>query len=147
MIINFYVQTKARLPFNRRSVNQIISGSAKILKVRQNFEITILLVGNKKIKALNKKFRKINKVTDVLSFGLQEDKSLVLPPEEKKYLGDIVICYPQIKKQAKKFSSSLREEFTLILIHGFLHLLGFEDETKAGNVKMQKSQAKILAQI
>ncbi|MFA5188453.1 MAG: rRNA maturation RNase YbeY [Patescibacteria group bacterium] len=147
MIINFYVQTKVKLPFKHSIVKQIISRSVKVLKVRYNFEITILLVGTKKITALNKKFRNKNKITDVLSFSQQEGKQFILPPQEKKYLGDLIICYPQIKKQAKFFSTSIQTEFSLILIHGFLHLLGYNDETLKGEKEMQKLQEKILTQL
>jgi len=147
MKINFYSEIKKAVPFRKKFIHKIISRAIKELKIKQDFELTILLVNDKKIKELNKKYRKRNKVTDVLSFSQKEGEKLVLPNQIKNYLGDIVISFLQIKRQAKKFENTLEKEFTLILIHGFLHLLGYNDETKAGDLKMKKLQNKILAKI
>lgn len=146
-MINFYAQIKARLPFKQKFVRQIMARIIKELQIRENFELTILLVGEQKIRLLNKKYRHQDKVTDVLSFSQKEGRALILPESENKYLGDIVICWPQIKQQAKKFEQSATKEFSLLLIHGFLHLLGYKDETLAGAEKMAKLQEKILAKI
>jgi len=146
-MINFYAEIKARLPFKQKFVGQIMARIIKELKIKKNFELTILLVGDRKIRLLNKKYRHQDKVTDVLSFSQKEGRALVLPESEKKYLGDIVICWPQIKRQAKKFKQTATREFSLLLIHGFLHLLGHEDDTRANGLKMAKLQDKILAKI
>lgn len=147
MIINIYNKVRKKLPFNKNTIRKIITKAALILEVKQNFELTVLIVSDQEIKKLNKKFRKINKVTDVLSFGQKEGGQLILPPEGKKYLGDIIIAYNQVKRQAKALKTSLKKEFGLLLIHGFLHLLGYEDESQAGNLKMQKKQNYILDKI
>ncbi len=82
------------------------------------------------IKKLNNKYRKVNKVTDILSF--QADK------EDNGYLGELIINYIQIKKQAKIFSNNTRDELIFILTHGLLHLLGNEDKTEKGIMQMEK---------
>src|SRR3989339_280720 len=56
--------------------------------------------------------------------------------ENKTYLGEVLINYNQIKRQAKKYSSSIKEELLFILVHGLLHLLGYEDDTEKGREKM-----------
>ncbi|MCX6745572.1 MAG: rRNA maturation RNase YbeY [Candidatus Parcubacteria bacterium] len=147
MIINIYNKAKKKLPFNKKKIKKIITKAALILKVKQNLELTVLIVNNQEIKKLNKKFRHKNKVTDVLSFGQKEGRQLILPPEGKNYLGDIIIAYAQVKRQAKALKTSGKKEFGLILVHGFLHLLGYEDESQASNLKMQKKQDYILAKI
>jgi len=146
MICNFYSRLKKK-PFSRQFVRKIIAKSAKELKIKENFELTVLLVKDKEIKVLNKKFRNKNKVTDVLAFSQKEGKALVLPPGQRIYLGDVIICYPQLLRQAKKFKQAPSKEFALLLSHGFLHLLGFKDENEAGYRKMKKLQEKILAVI
>ena len=147
MIINFYSEIRSKIPFGQKFVNKIISQAIKELKIKRNFEITILLVNDKKIKDLNNQFRKKNKVTDVLSFSQKEGGKIILPKQANDYLGDIIISYPQIKRQAQKFKHSAEKEFALISIHGLLHLLGYEDETKSGYLKMEKVLAKILEKI
>ena len=72
------------------------------------------------MKRLNSKFRGKNSTTDVLSFPLAENF--------ERHLGDIVISLPQARKQAREFGSRLQEELLRLLIHGLLHLLGYDHE-------------------
>lgn len=102
-------------------------------------DISIVLVNDKKIQELNKIYRKKNKVTDVLSFGDWNDK---------EFLGEVIICLPQAKQQAKKFGTSLKQELTRLLIHGILHLAGFDHEkSKSEEKKMFKLQEEIIEKI
>jgi probable rRNA maturation factor len=113
-----------------------------------DFELSVRLVGEGRIRSLNKRYRNKNKVTDVLSFplfekiGVKELKSGIIS------LGDIFICLPYAKKQAKKDGKKLDEELSLLVIHGFLHLLGHEHETdEKKKRKMFELQDKILKTI
>jgi probable rRNA maturation factor len=103
----------------------------RINKDLKNFQLSLLICGDKKIQTLNRDFRSLNKITDVLSFPNYENlrknhKSLIF--NEELFLGDLAICYPQTKRQAKKFQISDHEEFIHLFFHGFLHLLGFDHE-------------------
>ncbi len=147
MIINFYSKVKTDLPFTLKIAREIINEIVKELKSKKDFEVTISIVSDKEIKLLNKQYRGKDKVTDVLTFSQQEGENLILPKGRDNYLGDILICYPQIKRQAKIYKKSIKAEFTLLLIHGFLHLLDYEDETAKGFLKMNQLQKKILAKI
>lgn len=95
--------------------------------------LSVQFIGERKIRELNKKYRGIDRVTDVLSFGLGGDD-----------LGDIFLCYPQIKKQAKQYQVTEKEEMKRMLIHGILHLLGFEHKRKNEAQKMFKLQDGLL---
>jgi len=94
-------------------------------------EISLVLVCDARMKSLNKKYRKRNKVTDVLAFDY----------------GEIIICLPQARRQAKELGHSPKDELKILLIHGILHLAGFNDETKAGYKKMMVAQEKIFKSI
>jgi len=94
-------------------------------------EISLVLVCGARMKSLNKKYRKRNKVTDVLAFDY----------------GEIIICLPQARRQAKELGHSLKDELKILLIHGILHLAGFNDETKASYKKMMATQEKIFKSI
>jgi len=108
----------------------------------KKIELGLLLIGNKRIKKLNKKYRNKNKATDVLSFPLRDDSL-------KKYgimpIGDIFISLPFAKTEANKFGVSLDDELRKLAVHGFLHLLGYDHEKsdKEGR-KMLALQEKIL---
>jgi len=84
-------------------------------------EVVVSFVGPQTMQALNKKYRHQDKPTDVLSFTMKE-KGL----DGKFYLGDIIICLEAARKQAKEHHHSLLREVEILVIHGFLHLLGFE---------------------
>jgi len=115
---------------HKRFLEKVAEKTLKILKIKIS-EISIVLVEDAKIKALNKKYRKSNKVTDVLAFDY----------------GEIFICLPQAKKQAKKLGHSPREELAILLIHGILHLAGYKDKTKKDLNKMLKKQEEICQKI
>ena len=100
--------------------------------------LTVLLSNNKKIKQLNKKFRKKDKPTDILSFpfGKKISKSIV-------YLGDIIISYDFINKPKSINISQFKDKLAKIFIHGFLHLVGFDHIKISEFKKMNKEELKI----
>ena len=113
------------------------------------FEISILLTGAKNMKYLNKKFRKINKDTDVLSFPAEEKnffkKGLKL--KKKVYLGDIALSYQYIESITKKQNTSFDDYFKKMLVHGVLHLIGYEHDSFKKYKKMNLLEQKIIRNI
>ena len=97
---------------------------------------TLLLSNNKNIKKLNKVFRKKNKSTDILSFPL--DKKIKI--KKNTYLGDIIISYNYLDKPRSQDLKSFKEKVAKILIHGFLHLLGFDHKKNKDYCKMLKEE-------
>ena len=97
---------------------------------------TLLLSNNKNIKKLNKVFRKKNKSTDILSFPL--DKKIKI--SKNTYLGDVIISYNHIDKPRSQDLKLFKEKVTKILIHGFLHLLGFNHKKNKDYSKMLKEE-------
>ena len=97
---------------------------------------TLLLSNNKNIKKLNNVFRKKNKPTDILSFPL--DKKIKI--KKNTYLGDIIISYNYLDKPRSQDLKSFKEKVTKILIHGFLHLLGFDHKKNKDYSKMLKEE-------
>jgi len=97
---------------------------------------TLLLSNNKNIKKLNKVFRKKNKSTDILSFPL--DKKIKI--SKNTYLGDIIISYNYLDKPRSQDLKSFKEKVAKILIHGFLHLLGFDHKKNKDYSKMLKEE-------
>lgn len=106
--------------------------------------ISLAFVKKEEIKKLNKKFRKKNKTTDVLSFNLNE-KGL---PAQAGYLGEIIICPEIIERNAKKYKVSARREMLKVFIHGILHLCGYNHEKSEKEAEeMEKKQERYLSKI
>jgi probable rRNA maturation factor len=102
----------------------------------KNKTVSVALVTDSVIRKLNRIYLRQDRVTDVLAF-----------PGEDGYLGEIIIGYPQIKRQVKKFSGSIRKELSVVLAHGLIHLLGYEDKTAKGREEMEELGNKFLKAI
>ena len=113
----------------------------KKLKKKQIF-CTLLLSGDKEIKFLNKKFRRKNKATDVLSFPFQTDKELKkkLKLENEVYLGDIIININKVKN--KNDLKNFKREFDRLWIHGLVHLFGYVHKKEKDFKKMWRIEKK-----
>ena len=94
------------------------------------------------MKKLNKKFRKLNKPTDVLSFPYFSEKKLRLIKNKKIYIGDVAVSYEIIKSRSK--SNNFNLEFDKVWIHGLLHLIGYKNSNNKDYLKMSKIEKKIL---
>ncbi len=122
---------------------EIIKKLLRQLKCGKNVELSLLFVDNIAIRKLNKKYRKKDKATDVLSFAPCEAKDFILPYE---MLGEIIISVEMAKQQARELNTVLREEILRLLIHGILHLCGYEHEnvSKQEGSKMQRMEDKLF---
>tara|TARA_B100000795_G_scaffold259980_1_gene235420 strand:+ start:217 stop:681 length:465 start_codon:yes stop_codon:yes gene_type:complete len=111
---------------------------------KNNINFTLLLSGEQEIKKLNKKFRKKNKSTDVLSFPSHEKKILLKLLKKKNYLylGDIIINLTKIIKLSK--TQDFMTVFDKIWIHGLVHLLGYRHKSNKDFLVMQKIENKII---
>ncbi|MBI5901864.1 MAG: rRNA maturation RNase YbeY [Deltaproteobacteria bacterium] len=101
----------------------------------KNRELSVLLAGNPRIRELNRAYRGMDKPTDVLSF----------PMDDEYMLGDIVISVDKAVEQAERFGVTLEEEFARLMVHGLLHLIGY-DHVKGGRQagKMKAKEAELL---
>jgi probable rRNA maturation factor len=115
-------RTKAKI--NLKLIKTVTENFLEKYKIK-NKEISIALVGDNAIRELNKVYRKIDKVTDVLSFS-----------GEDNFLGEIIIDYSQIKRQAPEFDRKVDDELVFILVHGLLHLIGYDDKTEKRRLEM-----------
>jgi probable rRNA maturation factor len=116
----------------------------KIFK-KNKLNFTLLLSDGNEIKKLNKKFRKINKITDILSFPFYEKNILYKLLRKKQtsiYLGDIIVNLDKIIKKSKKESFNI--VFDKIWIHGLVHLLGYRHKSNQDFSVMQKLENKII---
>mgnify|MGYP001427606029 FL=1 len=108
----------------------------------RNQEVSILLTGNKYIRRLNQEFRSIDQPTDVLSFPQNADEDPCIP--EEVILGDIAVSLDIAKAQAKEHGLDFKEEIILLLIHGILHLLGYDHEISEQEEKQMRNKTREL---
>jgi len=121
-------------------VTKIAQGILKKLKYNRA-ELSIQLVGDREIKSLNRQYRGINRITDVLAFPQREGRFKKVNPE---LLGDIVISLPRAKIQAKRLGHSFKKEVAILIIHGVLHLLGFTDDSDKKRKEMFRRQKQLM---
>ena len=110
----------------------------------KNYQIGVSFVTPNEIKKLNLKYRGNDNPTNVLSFGMDNNTESV---KEDFLLGDIVLCREIIKKEAKKYSKSYENRLKHMIIHGFLHLIGFDHEENDERISMEEIEIKVMNKI
>lgn len=110
------------------SLPEILENTAlEVLKwvpTKQDYSLTLVITGDQQVRELNRQYSGIDESTDVLSFPAGEFD----PDENDLYLGDVVISYPTASKQAAVAVHSLESELQLLVVHGVLHLLGYDHQ-------------------
>jgi len=107
-----------------------------------NAIFSIIFVEDDEIHRINKEYRGIDRVTDVISFAFEDSKDLEY--NDIRLLGDIYICIPQMKRQAIEYGHSEKRELSFLSVHGLLHLLGYDHMNKIDEEKMFGLQELIL---
>ncbi|MDP2736198.1 MAG: rRNA maturation RNase YbeY [bacterium] len=113
-------------------IKKVVTVFTRVYKIK-NKEISIAFVSDAEIKKLNFTYRGLNQATDVLSFAGEGDE-----------LGEIIIDYDQIKRQAGDFKNNAEKELIFILVHGLLHLVGHDDKTDEDREQMIKMGEKFI---
>ena len=135
MKINFFNESS----LDTKPYVKIIKGVFKAIKNKKEFNI--IFVDDEEIQRINREYRKIDKVTDVISFALCDDPDNQMIDE----LGDIFIDLDQAFRQAKDYGHSITREVAFLAVHGYLHLCGYDHMTKEDEEVMFKKQDEILA--
>lgn len=126
--LKVHIKADGRYKFDRKRVREAVRNLLVERGVKGKVVLSVLVVGERKIKELNNKYLKKNEVTDVLSFSQTEDEKTQFGTGffggDEMVLGDVVVCYSVAKKQAVKLNKFLDEEIEFLVLHGVLHLLG-----------------------
>lgn len=112
--------------------------------------LTLTLCGKAKIKSLNRQYRQMDKVTDVLSFpvyeNLRPDKKVKGANLKQMELGDLVICKEKAQAQAREFGVTYEQEIIHLAVHGFFHLLGYDHELSVKEEKIMEREESVLVE-
>ena len=130
----------------RMIVKKAISEVLKEMGFKKKYYLSVLLTNDNRIKEINKKYRKINKSTNVLSFP-QNDERFVTKKTSKIILGDIVISLEKIINESKLQNKNLSDHLTHMVIHSLLHLLGLNHEKLKDFKIMKKKEIMILSKL
>jgi probable rRNA maturation factor len=128
-------------------ITNMVNHTARLGRLPKNAEVSILIVDNSYIQELNLIYRNQNKPTDVLSFSMNE--TLENEPEyetgsEVNLLGDIVISLEQALAQSQEYGHSLERELGFLVVHGMLHLLGYDHESEDERKLMRSLEEKVM---
>ena len=108
-------------------------------------EVGVVITTDEEVHALNREYLGHDYKTDVISFGMEDDRDFITPSERPPYLGDIAISYERAAEQAPEYGHSTATEVATLMVHGLLHLLGYDDTNEADREKMHARQSELLA--
>ena len=141
-MIDVFSETVALKEQERTSIAR--AAEAALSREGREGDLTILIDTPERIQTLNRDFRHVDAVTDVLTFPAWEGE---ISLSADGYLGDIMICYERAKEQAEAYGHSLERELSFLAVHGVLHLLGYDHMTEQDERVMREKQTAILDSI
>ncbi|MBO7697854.1 MAG: rRNA maturation RNase YbeY [Erysipelotrichaceae bacterium] len=118
----------------------------KTLEIEDNYVTSLIICGPISIRRINREYRNIDRVTDVISFALLDDEETV-EYEDAIELGDIFINRDRVISQAYDYGHSIKREFVFLFVHGLLHLLGYDHMDKEDEKQMFALQKKIIGDL
>ncbi|WKX02786.1 rRNA maturation RNase YbeY [Candidatus Mycoplasma mahonii] len=132
-----YIENEHKISFSyKRLYKKILNEILTYLKIEGQSEVNVIIVDNKSIKAISKKYKHIDKPTDVLSFsaGFKKLKHQI----HYNMFGDIFISYEKVFEQSKTYNHSQKREWCYLFSHGLLHLIGYDHVTKKNEEEMNQ---------
>lgn len=141
MKVHYEVNDLVGVDFKYNYLKKVIKRTLKHESV-ENAYFSVIFVGNEEIRKINKEYRGIDKITDVISFAFEDNPDLVY--NKARVLGDIYICIPRMKEQALSYGHSIKRELSFLTVHGLLHLLGYDHMKKEDEEVMFGLQELIL---
>jgi probable rRNA maturation factor len=146
--IEVFVEERFRDSLDRTWAKKIARGVLKDEGVARPYEVSLVFTDSRTVQQLNRDYRGVNQATDVLAFymrtGQQDDNSFPLPPDGVTRLGEVIISYPQAVAQATEQGHSTERELALLVIHGILHLLGYDHEKTEDEARMRAREKDLL---
>ena len=143
--IGIFNETDVELTEEKKMIRKLVKEVLKEENVR-NAECNIIFVDNEKIHEINQEYRHIDRVTDVISFALEDEMENEPSAQyEMRVLGDIYISVDRAKEQALEYGHSFLREICFLAIHGMLHLLGYDHQTTEDEKIMFQKQEEVLA--
>ncbi|MDU4959803.1 MAG: rRNA maturation RNase YbeY [Sporomusaceae bacterium] len=145
VVIDYQPESLAVAAELEATVRAVIDKAAEVYSLEPETEVSVLLVDNAVIQALNREYRGKDVPTDVLSFAQNEgDEPVIVDGSPARLLGDIVISLDKAAEQAVDYGHSQEREVAFLCLHGLLHLLGYDHETDADRAEMRREEDRVL---
>jgi probable rRNA maturation factor len=129
-----------------RWVREVVQRTLEEERIRGPLSLTVRFVTEEEIRELNRQFRDEDEVTDVLSFPLEPaEGEFVLPPGTLVSLGDLAICVPYVRRRAEALGQDVERHLAHVLVHGVLHLLGYDHATPQEEAAMRAREEAALS--
>ena len=146
--IGIRVEDEFRGSVHEAYVKKIVRRVLKAEGLAPPYELGLVFTDSDTVRGLNRDYRVVDEPTDVLAFYMLPqkgaDSSFALPPDGMTRLGEVIISYPQAVVQAEERGHSPEGELALLIIHGILHLLGYDDEEPEEESKMRSRERELL---
>lgn len=142
-------QTKIQLSeISHQIVNSVLNQVAEVFELSKQTEVSVMFTDDESIRKLNFEYRDKDAATDVLSFALNEgDEPDIVDGPEEMLLGDIIISLETASRQAEEYGHSMDRELAYLLVHGMLHLLGYDHMTEEDRTEMRFEEERILSKL
>lgn len=127
--VNVPIFVESRYKVNRKRIKNTISSLLDKHEVKGRVEVSIAIVGDRKMRTLSKKYKGEDKTRNILSFSLEEGSPTVMPKADTLMLGDIVLSYPEVIKDASRDEVLVDDKIDELIMHGLEHLLGLHHES------------------
>lgn len=148
--INVSIEPKLNVSLDENWLQKIAIETLKAEGITSSAEMGLVITDSKTIQKLNRTYRDEDQPTDVLAFhmipGISQEleQPFVRPPDGINHLGEVMISYPQAVKQAQEQGHSMARELALLIVHGILHLLGYDHELPDEEKQMKAKENAIM---
>jgi probable rRNA maturation factor len=147
VLVDEELKDKLEIGWLRGVAQQVLTA----LDVDTNVELSLFIATGERVKQLNRDYLGRDELTDVLAFSAREEAGghppFVQPPDGVLHLGEVIIAYPQAVAQAGEYKHSVEREILTLIVHGVLHLLGYEHDTPELELKMRAREKEIIDHI
>ncbi|WP_278902110.1 rRNA maturation RNase YbeY [Dolosigranulum pigrum] len=150
MIVELYDEQQTLTDELTQMVQDVLAYAADYLELEENCAMSVIIVGNEEIQNINREYRQKDAVTDVISFALEESvaeddfPAIQEVMDESRELGDIFVSFQRAQEQAVEYGHSFKRELGFLVVHGFLHLNGYDHMTDEEEAEMFDLQRDIL---
>lgn len=135
---------------DKKWLRRLVRGALAAHGSGTDVDLSLLITDDATVRGLNSRYRGQDQATDVLSFALEADAGIdasgfVMPPGETAHLGDVIISYPRAAAQAAERNHPVEDELALLVVHGVLHLLGYDHDRPAKEREMKSLERRVLS--
>lgn len=141
LVMSIGIFNKTEEKIDKNFVRKVVKHTLKKMEAEKS-EVNIIFVGLEEIHEINKTYRNVDRPTDVISFALEDTEDVTV--YEERVLGDIYICLDKVHEQAKEYGHTEIREMAFLIVHGLLHLLGYDHMIKEEEKIMFGLQEEIL---